>query len=212
MQYIHWNRRLYIHGGAVKRQDIFIWFITLFHLIHEQLAPGDGRERGRLVLSSPTPRFYGSVSWRKIGKKEEERRDMETWVSSGDALTMETAKCKVHPPDTTKTYLCGAAQWPRSRQSGERKGIKFKWNRDGLLSGDISYDKLYIMLNPAWCRTIGKTRGKRRRRRSLRALDAACSKINSVGLRWTHWGQGWLSSWDAVQSHGLRTEQTGNQS
>lgn len=170
MQYIHWNRRLYIHGGAVKRQDIFIWFITLFHLIHEQLAPGDGRERGRLVLSSPTLQFYGSVSWRKVGKKEEERRDMETWAASGNALTMETATCKVHPPDTTKTYLCGDAQWPHSRQSGERKGIQFKWNWDRLLSGDISYDKLYIMLNPAWYRTIGKTREKKEKEEEVSEL------------------------------------------
>lgn len=37
-----------------------------------------------------------------------------------------------------------------------------------MLSGDILYDKLYIMLNPAWYRTIEK-----KRKNSLEALDAA---------------------------------------
>lgn len=74
MQYIHWNKRPYIHDGAVKRQDIFIWFITLFHLIHEQLASGDRRERGRLVLSSLT---LHSVALARRGKRTREREREE---------------------------------------------------------------------------------------------------------------------------------------
>lgn len=82
----------------------------------------------------------------------------------------------------------------------ERRGIKLKWSWDGMLSGDILYDKLYIMLNPAWYRTIEKKKKKKSR------SPWCCLKqiSNSSGLQWTHCGQGWLSSWDAVQSYELK--------
>lgn len=81
MQYIHWNKRPYIHAGAVRRKDIFIWFITLFHLIHEQLASWDRREWGRLVLSSVT--LYSMIlrNRERVAKRGQEReREKRNWV------------------------------------------------------------------------------------------------------------------------------------
>lgn len=147
MQYIQWNKRLYIHGVAVKRQDIFIWFITLFHLIHEQLASWDRSERGRLVLSSLT--LYSMALVKGKRKRERERGREREWALNGDAFTMGTTNIKVYLLDTTKTYLSAIIHWPVNTKCRKR-GIKLKWSWDWVLSQDALYDKLYIMLIPAW--------------------------------------------------------------
>jgi len=160
MQYIHWNKRPYIHGGAVKRQDIFIWFITLFHLIHEQLASGDRRERGRLVLSSLT--LY-SVARRGNRKRERDKHWREMY-SPWEPLISKSISWTQQRYTSVVSYIDHS---PHNMQE-ERRGITFKWSRDGVLSRLVLYDQLYIMLIPAWWIAIEKN--------CLEALDGAWSK------------------------------------
>lgn len=144
MQYIHWNRRLYIHGGAVKRQDIFIWFITLFHLIHEQLALGD---RGERTVLRP-------------GLLEGKRSEVgggEKQALSGVILTAGDAKYQSIPAGHNKGLPLQdhtlTIQRDR-RERGEKRGIKLKQSWERVVSWDVLYNKLYIMLNPARFRSI----------------------------------------------------------
>lgn len=102
MQYIHGNKRLYIQGEAVKWQDVFIWFITLLHHIHEHLASGEGGVGGLLLLSSLT--LYSMAldlrGKRRREREEEEERDQ---AYNGNANTTGTSNIKVYMLDTTKT-------------------------------------------------------------------------------------------------------------
>lgn len=149
MQYIHWNKRPYIHAGAVRRKDIFIWFITLFRLIHEQLASWDRREWGRLVLSSVT--LYSMIlrNRERVAKRGQEReREKRNWVVllffCGHAPMPQISK-SVNWTQQRHTWVVSYTDHSQCKIRKERRGFKWKWSGDRVLSQDPLYDKLYIM-------------------------------------------------------------------
>lgn len=170
MQYIHRNKRPYIHGGAVKRQDIFIWFITLFHLIHEQLAAGDRGERGRLVLSSLTLRSMVATlrgkrrreGGREGGKGGEKGRDKQ-WVAMPSPWELLVSKyiCWTQQRHTLVVSYIGRTQHNMQKEKGE--ALDYNGVQTGCCVRDVLYNKLYIMLNTAWYRTIGVKEKKKKK-------------------------------------------------
>lgn len=148
MQYIHWNKRPYIQGRVVKRQDIFICFITRFCLRYEMAAFGDWWEQGRLA---PNNAVMCSVTLE--GRKGKgSRKQMREWALSGDAHTIGSTDIKVYSQNTPKAYLSGISCTDHGQQKmkKKRKGIKLKWSWDGVLSQDALCDELCIVLFSAW--------------------------------------------------------------
>ena len=145
MQYIHINKRPYIHCGAVKRQDIFIWFITLFHRPGPPPPPTarpKGRDKQWVAMPSP---------WEPLVSK------YICWTQQRHTLVV--------------SYI-GRTQHNMQKEKGE--ALDYNGVQTGCCVRDVLYNKLYIMLNTAWYRTIGVK--EKKKKNSPKALDGAWSK------------------------------------